>query len=312
MLNAVTKVSVSKASLTGVRALVILGLLMEAPRSLLELREALIKLDIMEQNSSNDIIRIDLNTLKVMGCDISRACAKNDYKYILNNYPFNLDITDKEIRLLKRIYKILKDKVSFLELLTFDQLFKNIAKFVKNTEQKEALLGISILKNLEIKRLQSYIDDCKQHNTLTIMYYHPITKKNTPIKILATDLKMNNDKVYLCGYNYDKKEVSMLPIHRIKCVISRTNEENKAQAVNPIEVKFNLKYFNAAGMVDGEKIIETKQDESYIIKGTYPNEFFAVQRMLAFGDSCTVLEPENIRQKVIEKLLAMREIYKNG
>ena len=48
-----------------------------------------------------------------------------------------------------------------------------------------------------------------------------------------------------------------------------------------------------------------------IVEGEYHNEFVAVQRMLSFGANCTVLEPQAIREKIIEKLKNMRKNY-NG
>ena len=58
----------NQISLTGTRSLVLVGLLMKAPRSLEEIRKAFIELKIMEPEHSDDILRIDLNTLRTMGC----------------------------------------------------------------------------------------------------------------------------------------------------------------------------------------------------------------------------------------------------
>ena len=47
----------------------------------------------------------------------------------------------------------------------------------------------------------------------------------------------------------------------------------------------------------------------WIVEGRYYNEFFAVQRILSFGASCTVLEPSELREEVIRKLKSMRNVY---
>ena len=64
---------INQVSLTGVRGIVLLALLIDAPRSLQEIRQAYLNLKIMEPEHSDDIIRIDINTLKASGCDITRA-----------------------------------------------------------------------------------------------------------------------------------------------------------------------------------------------------------------------------------------------
>ena len=102
----------------------------------------------------------------------------------------------------------------------------------------------------------------------------------------------------------------MLPVKRIIRVLNRTfNPDNLIETKN-VEVKFFLKNFNSAGIDSCEQIIESHDDVSQIIKGVYHNEFIAIQRMLSFGPACIVLEPAEIKQKVIDKLLAMKEIYR--
>ena len=68
MLKLQEDVELRQISLTGTRALMLVGLLMKAPRSLEEIREAFIERKIMEPEHSDDILRIDLNTLRTMGC----------------------------------------------------------------------------------------------------------------------------------------------------------------------------------------------------------------------------------------------------
>ena len=59
---------------------------------------------------------------------------------------------------------------------------------------------------------------------------------------------------------------------------------------------------------ENESIVKT-EDDKIIVEGRYYNDFIAIQRMLSFGRDCTVLEPDEIRERIIEKLLEMREIY---
>ena len=55
------KTDLNQISLTGVRALALIGLLIIAPRSLEEIRKSFINMHIMDNNHSDDILRIDLN-----------------------------------------------------------------------------------------------------------------------------------------------------------------------------------------------------------------------------------------------------------
>ena len=305
------KSDLCQISLTGVRALTMLGLLAQAPRSLQEIRDKFIALKLINSDNSDDIIRIDMNSLRAMGCEISRSSVKTNHKHELLKHPFGLSITSEEVSLLKRAYKIIKENADLKTLLDYHFLFKKMADFIFNQNIKEQLLGISALKSSNIVQMEQLAEDCKYHNIITIEYKDGGNSKLSTKNIYTEKIAMRNDKIYLFGYEFDTKRPIMYPIKRIVRVLSRKSNENKNYSTSPIEVKFFLKNFNAAGIEDCEKIIESHDNMSQILVGKYHNEFIAVQRMLSFGPECIILEPASIKQKVIDKLLAMREIYKN-
>ena len=67
--------------------------------------------------------------------------------------------------------------------------------------------------------------------------------------------------------------------------------------------------FGSEGLDENEKIIEGNISEGFIIKGQYHNEFLAIQRILSFGSACTVIKPNDFKEKIIESLKKMKEIY---
>ena len=73
-------------------------------------------------------------------------------------------------------------------------------------------------------------------------------------------------------------------------------------------MKFFLKNFGVTDIEENEEIIETR-DDGYVIEGRYYNDFLAAQRILSFGANCTVLEPQEFREKIIQKLINMRNVY---
>lgn len=297
----------NQISLTGTRALVWVGLLMKAPRSLEEIRKAFIELKIMEPEHSDDILRIDLNTLRTMGCEISRSSAKTGYKYVLTKHPFSLNITSDEVALLRKVYKRVKDKCDMALLLKYDELFRKLAFYVMDDEIREELLGISLLRKFDIETIKTYKDDCNNSRILTLVYKNPVAKENDTKEVCAQNLVLQNDKLYLYAYDLAKKESVVLNIKRIKSIISRREKDDDIQ-VKDICVKFFLKSFGLNEILENEKIIE-KQENGMIVEGKYHNEFVAIQRMLSFGSNCTVLEPQVIRENIIAKLKDMRKNY---
>ena len=306
MIKVAEKNELTQVSLTGIRSIVLLGLLIIAPRSLEEIRKIFLQYNIIDESSSNDILRIDINTLKYMGCEISRASAKTDFKYVLGNHPFSLNVTLEEIKLIKRFYKIVKKTADIPKLLVYDDFFKKIAKFISN-ENKEAFLGISVLKHFDIKLIKSLLRDCDEKALLTLDYISPDNQFVLTKKIAAKSLEFRNDKIYLHGFDIEKNKWIILNLKRIQSIWGK-NKNNGDYIENKIYTRFMLKSIYNNTLEDNEKVID-KIGNNCIVEGVYFNKFLCIQRMLSFGANCTVLEPLEIKNKIIELLQEMRKIY---
>ncbi len=307
MLKTADKTELNQISLTGARALVLIGLLMEAPRTLDEIRNIFIELKLMEDTNSSDILRIDLNTLRTMGCEISRASAKTKFRYVLKKHPFMLGITSEEIGNLKKIYKKIKDNSNLLLMLKYDEFFKKLAVYIDDENVKEELYGISVLKNYQTDLINELIKDCRQNRILKLLYKSAGSKDYTEKEITPLRLVYRNDKVYLCGYDHSKKESVVLNIARIKSILSRIAGNDDIE-VKTTKIKFFLKSFGISEIQENETIVE-KSEKGFLIEGNYYNDFWAMQRILSFGSDCTVIEPEDFKEKIIQKIKSMREIY---
>lgn len=307
MLKLAEKTELNQISLTGMRSIVLVGLLIVKPRSLEEIRKAFIDLGIMENENSDDILRIDLNTLKVMGCEISRASRKTDFKYVLGKHPFTFKMEEDETKILKKVYNRIKENADIVTLLDFDDLFKKIASHVGEEQTREALLGISILKYYNIQLIRDLLTDCKEHNTLDVIYKKPTSNNESRKEINAQKVVFQNDKVYLYGYDLEKQDSIILNIKRIRSIEGRRPQDENLEPKLK-KVKFLLKGSRTEDLLENEQIIETKEN-GYIIEGKYYTDFIATQRVLSLGANCVVLEPVEFRNSVVNKIKEMRKIY---
>ncbi len=302
-----TKTDTSQISLTGVRALILLRLLTERPRSIEEIRQYFINMGVMDESSSYDVIRIDLNTLKASGCEISRSNMKTNFKYELLQNPFNLNITSQEISVLKRAYNKLKNILSVNDLIKYDELFEKIAPYISDESVRQELLGISVLKRHSINSIKEFLKDAKLKRTVKLKYKAASSNTETLKEVVVSKVDCKNDKIYLLGFDKISQEAVMLHIKRIKEIISRS-EEDSGINITPVSVKFFLKDFGPSGLSNDESILEIK-DDGYVIEGNYHNDFIAIQRILSFGPNCTVISPDEFKQNIIEILKKMKEIY---
>ena len=307
MLKPAEKEDLNQISLTGMRALVIVCLLVEAPRSLQEIREEFLRLNILDRDSSNDILRIDLNTLRYMGWKISRATAKTNYKYVLLKQPFCLSFGDDELALLRKIYKRLRENNDINLLIKYDRLFQKIANTICDDKSKEALLGLSIFKHFDTKMVKDLMIDAEYNNIVELEYYNPAKKSQNKKQVSVQKIVFKNDKLYLYGYDYGRREPIVLNIQRILKILGRKPSEGGVDTPE-YKIKYHLRSFGLDSLEPEEKIIESDEN-GYLIEGRYFNEFFATQRVLSFGPRCTVLEPKEFRNKIFIKLCEMRDVY---
>ncbi|MBR1776794.1 WYL domain-containing protein [bacterium] len=307
ILKGTEKTDLCQISLTGLRAIVLIGLLMERPRSLDEIKQAFVEYNIMDEDNSSDILRIDLNTLRAMGCQISRADKKTGNKYVLLKHPFELNITTDEVNLLRKAYRKLKNTSNIKTLIGYDRLFKKLAYYVGDNSVKEEILGLSVLKSLNTDLITELLEDCKLKMEIHLEYKSPVHEKILEMQVEAKDLVFKNDKVYVYAFDINKKEAVTLNVSRILKIIFRKSGEGNDN-INPKIIEFKLKYFGVNGLLDCEKII-SENSGGYLIRGEYHNDFVAMQRILSFGSDCTVVSPTDFRDEIIQKLKKIREIY---
>lgn len=303
------KSELNQISLTGVRAIALLGLLMVAPRSFKEIKEIFIALNIMTESRSLDILRVDMNTLKAIGCDISRSSQKTGNKFVLLKHPFTFDISIEDVKLLNKVYKQIKNVSSIKTLFMYDAMFKKIAFYTENPAVKEELYGISVFKNYEIDKIEDIIRDYEQNNILKLEYKNPSYRTTTIKEIAIENISYQNGNILIQGYDFRKEGITTLNFKRIISIISRRKGE-KNYDVNGIKVKFHLTDFGIDTLSENEEIVEMTQN-GYIIEGTYLTEFSMAQRILSFGEKCTIIEPESCKTIIINKLKEMRGIYDN-
>jgi len=92
-------------SITAFRIISMLNMLLQEPLSDDELNEKLQTNIQGSRNLSKDTICIYINTLRAIGCEISRPSKKNEYKYVLKTHPFKLIISNDEISTIIEVRK---------------------------------------------------------------------------------------------------------------------------------------------------------------------------------------------------------------
>ena len=219
-----------------------LGLLIQEPRSLEDIRNAFMEFNIMEGSNSDDILRIDLNTLKMMGCEISRADHRTNNKFVLLNHPFKIDITQEEFNVLKRAFNKIKENADISALIRFDSLFKKISEHLCDNDIKEQFFGLSVLKNYSLDIINELRFACKKKYEIKLIYREPIRKQEVEKEIIADKVALKNDKLYFYGVDKNTKQSIYLNIKRILKILSQ-KKNNDNITVEPVTIKFFVTEF---------------------------------------------------------------------
>lgn len=294
-------------SLTGYRTLIILSLLMESPKSATEINDYFLNHQYIKENFSNDTLRIYINSLRAIGCEITRANKANNNKYELKNHPFFYDIPKSQLNALIKLYKAIYHNLTIQEIIAIEQFIQKILKYIQNENTKDLLKKASVIKNVDINLLEDLIIHCKNKNQITFLYNSPKSGAKE-IEIIADKLSFKNEKLYLWGNNLTHKEYSFFLTEKIQ-KIYHIKLMKEREDFPEIKVRYEL-YGNINNHIieEDEKIIE-KQKNKLIIEATTKNEFQLIQRLLYFTNDCKIISPQTFKTNFRNKLKTMEKQY---
>lgn len=303
-------------SITAFRIISILNMLLKEPLSEDDLNRKLQENIEGSRNLSKDTICIYINTLRAIGCEISRPTKNNGYKYILKTHSFKLDLSQEEINSLVEVRKYISTLGDWKLAIEVDDLFNQILDII-TPESKNAFLAlknIALCREIDIEKVLPTLDSlekyCDKNRDILIVYNSPKSGEKE-IYVKAEKLTLESGAFYLWGYNYELNETVYLRVDRIKSVnpvsINKIKKNN-----HRVEVKYKLTGAAALSFVpsDDEKVVE-KTDSYTLVSAKVINKFKFIQDILSYGADCTIVSPENMKKEIILKLKAMAKTYQD-
>jgi len=303
-------------SVTAYRILSILNLLLEESCSDKDINEKLQKDIIGARSLSQDTICIYINTLRAIGCEISRPSKKTDYKYVLKNNPFKIKLSDLEINALVKIQKYAFTLDNWKLNYKFDQLQKLFIEYyhpetILKRDQVEKTVFHRKRKNCQPKIINELEKYCNKKSTLIVSYNSPISGEKL-IEMSVDKISFENGAFYLWGYNLELEETQYLRIDRIK-EIKVINIKNSQHVQKNYSVKYRLSGISVLMFTPNiyESVLENSNKE-ILVEAKSRSKFKLIQKILIYGSDCTVLSPDEIKKEVINKLKSAYNVYKEG
>lgn len=293
-------------SFTAFKSMILFAYLLEQPRSYEEIREYFAQNKYLKETISIDTLRVYINSLERVGCEIVRGRKAEGSKYRIVKHPFQLQLSDEYVKSIIKVYKSISKSIDVEELLFITKFFKRIAKGVENEELKNTLENISPLNKINTEILLILIKACRKNEEVTIAYNSP-SSGIKPIDVLAEKLVVSNNKIYLHGKSPNYKGTATFLVARIVeppvVKLEKTIKVEEEPMIIGCEI-YNKKY----ELQKTDKVI-SETDEVLTIEILSTNKFFARQRILAMGSDCKVLYPESFKNDLLLVLRKMKEEY---
>lgn len=301
------KVTYNLMSFTAFKSMILFSYLLEQPRSYEEIKEYFENHEFLRESISIDTLRVYINSLERLGCEIVRGRKAEGSKYKLLKHPFDIEIPADQIKSLIKVFKSLSKTIEIDDLISLTNFFDKIAKEINNDELRTALVNISPLRKINHEILDLLINACRRNDQISFMYNSPATGIKE-IELLAEKLSVTNNKLYLYGISpqYKDSKASFLVTRITSKPIVRLNKTISIK-ITPLIVGCEIKDKNVP-ILENEKVIQ-EDDDKITIEITSDNKFSTIQRILSLGSACEVKYPESIRNEIYSILKKMKEEY---
>lgn len=295
-------------SFTAFKSVLIFTFLLEGPKSYEEMQKFFADHEYLHETVSIDTLRIYLNSLREIGCEITKKTKGGITRYSIASHPFLLKFDDKQIKGLIKVYKAISKNIDVTDLLALQHFFEKISQYIENEDLKIKIRNISPLNNIEPQLISDLIKYA-QNNTEITVYYNSANSGKKNITILVDKIYVNNGKLYISGINSENDTYSSFLANKI-IKINSVNLNEKTLKTPEMTVGYKyIKDFNEnVELLDNEKIIE--EHENYlIIEITSKSRFEITQRIMSHALKCKVLYPVDYQKYIVTTLKKIKEGY---
>ena len=290
---------------TAYRVLLLLKFLMVKGLTREEIIKNLGNDDFVPQKINSEIIRTTINSLKDVGCDISRPTKANGYEYRLIKNPFSLKLNEADIKLLNKFRRKTAIKNDFNEILNINSLLEKFCLVIDDKDTIESLKSKGLLAGANTDLIKQINICCKNKSRVVFKYLSH--KKITDFEMITSFMKYEKDKLYVWGYSTKYKEFSYIRVDKIK-----SYEIKEKFAQNDYE-KSVIRYemFDQNYELEPNEILVKRTDNSLIIDYISVSNFHSIQKFLEKGCDYKILEPDDFKKEFISVLKSIKEVYSN-
>lgn len=289
----------TKIVASGYRILKSLLLLLEKPKSIKELQEALKLKNPVEQNFTDETILKIIHTLK--SCNIKIDSHKRKYK--ITKLPWNIDLSESSIETLfnlKNFAQTLQHKEIYQDYTDFLQ---KILPFLKETYYI-APSEPEIISYKKVEKLMNNLSFAKENN-----YKIKVETNDNSFIYDSFTLHFHKNTTYIKGYinsNHSHHTISIKEIKSIKCLPQKSS--GLCMPMNILlEISGPLK--NAYSIKPNETLVDF-DEEKLIISNKGEDRKTLLKRILKYQKNCKISTPHALKAEYVKMLKDILTKYK--
>lgn len=301
----------TKKNDTSLRVLEILKMLIAEPVS----GEDLIRKIGSQQNIENiytvETLLKYFNTLEFVGLKVEKR--RKDKKYCLANFPVEINLDEKELKVLC----LLEGYVKNLYQKRIENVFYDFLKNVERGFSKETLALYKSVKSNSvmktdidflcsssiIRKLEKY---CIDSQKLKIGYLSKSNKCTEIFVVEPKSLLYELDKVYLLAYNPKLAQNQKLLLENIIHVVQLPQKVSANVSPNTVVFELRGRLAKSYKLKEGEKIINFSSN-NIVVSNVKEDKMTLFKRFLKYGENCKILQPLSMQKEFInfvDKVLA--------
>lgn len=307
---------------TAYRILLLLQWLSQKPMTFQEINSRFKSEPNVGRSISQDTFWLYMNTLKNIGCDISRPTPSNGYCYELNGHPFRYFLSSQDIDFLKEILCNLNSSLDCWTVFYFLRWMKRMILNAPNKNREELLTQLfSDLRIADVTEafenlMRDLESHCQEHQLIRIDY-NSSTNGLRQIDFLPQKLFHHQCTFYVLGHSAERDNSCMLRLDKIENAVPVSNpdlhgrllEKQRWEEVFLIRIlNCSLKQYEPLGNED-EVLVDPTSNEHLLVTLKTGNEFLLSQKLLTSGYRFQVLYPDRFRKNLQNTLSEMRLLY---
>lgn len=294
---------------------------------------------LIRKQLSPDSIWLYLNTLRMLGCQITRPSPTNGFRHELLQHPFGIQLTSEEIQMMARCKQVAEQPFDYQQMLALDRFFKKLLgdQFLPDSDRHIQEL-FTQSRSVDFNKYQALLDELQTHmqaQTLLKLTYQSPLHGLEELFFQPQQLLYRRGVIYLQGTLEGRDDLSVLRIERIRRVeavkesamprrsarrVDDKLPEKKAQVV----VRFWGLDAEALSTLNFGELCEYHYKRSSLSNApsnACPNaldvtlhtrDFFTLkQKLLAANLPFDVLEPLAFRKEIQTTLTEMRRLYQD-